>query len=220
MKTKLFILLLMAIFGSSTYSQSITNTLGSTGNFIIKDVSNTFFTLDQATGFVTLNNSMSLPNTTSSTIGVIYKGSTRFIHNYYGTGTPGGNTFVGAAAGNFTMSGSGDATSYNSGFGASSLQSNTTGQKNSAFGVQTLRLNQDGYENAAFGFNALYSNTSGYHNSAFGVSALTGSESGYNNSAFGYYAGNSVSSGSNLTLIGYNAQPSAGTATNEMTFGS
>ncbi|MDP2303937.1 MAG: tail fiber domain-containing protein [Ignavibacteria bacterium] len=219
MKTKLFILLLMAIFGSSTYSQSITNTLGSTGNFIIKDVSNTFFTLDQATGFVTLNNSMSLPNTTSSTIGVIYKGSTRFIHNYYGTGTPGGNTFVGAAAGNFTMSGSGDATSYNSGFGASSLQSNTTGQKNSAFGVQTLRLNQDGYENAAFGFNALYSNTSGYHNSAFGVSALTGSESGYNNSAFGYYAGNSVSSGSNLTLIGYNAQPSSGTVSNEITFG-
>lgn len=220
MKTKLFIILLTALLSTANYSQNITNTLGSNGSFIIKDGASTFFTLAQSTGYVTLNKSMSLPYTTGSTIGVIYKEAQKFIHDYHGTGTPGGNTFVGADAGNFTMSGSGDATSYNSGFGAASLQSNTTGQKNSAFGVQTLRLNEDGYENAAFGFNALYSNTSGYYNSAFGVSALTSSATGYNNSAFGYYAGNSVSSGSNLTLLGYNAQPSAGTATNEMTFGS
>lgn len=213
MKTKLFIFLLIAILSTASYSQSITNTLGASGSFIIKDGANTFFTLAQSTGYVTLNKSMSLPYTTGTTIGVMYKGAQKFIHDYPGTSAV--NTFVGLDAGNFTLTGS-----FNSAFGASSLTSNTSGHRNSAFGTSALQSNTTGYENSAFGEIALYANTEGHSNSALGESALTQNSTGNNNSAFGYYAGQTVTTGSNLTLIGYNAQPSSGSTTNEMTLGS
>jgi hypothetical protein len=218
MKTKLSIILLMAMLGSSTFSQSITNTLGSSGSFIIKDGSTTFFTLAQSTGYVTLNKSMSLPYTTGSTIGVIYKGAERFIHDYTASGTDGFNTFIGTSAGNFTMSGTNQQGSYNSGFGTQSLISLTTGNRNQAFGPQTLVSNTTGFHNSAFGTQALYSNVIGSRNSAFGEGTLIGS-TGNSNSAFGSGAGNNVSSGSNLTLLGYDAQASSGTATNQITLG-
>ncbi len=219
MKTKLFIILLMAILGSSTYSQSITNTLGAGGSFIIKESANTFFTLDQATGVVTLNKSMSLPYTTGLTIGVIKKGSESFIHDYAGSGTTGLNTFMGEGAGNFTMGGTDQNGSLNSVFGASAFMLNTTGYLNSGFGVATLQSNTTGYQNSSFGGNALAWNSTGYSNSAFGQAALGGSETGHQNSAFGESAGNTVTSGSNLTIIGFNAQPSLGSATNQITLG-
>ncbi|NCQ19605.1 MAG: hypothetical protein GW805_14925, partial [Ignavibacteria bacterium] len=220
MKTKLFIILLMAILSTSLYSQSgsINNTLGSGGSFIIKDGASTFFTLAQSTGYVTLNKSMSLSYTTGSTIGVIYKGAERFIHDYTASGTDGFNTFIGISAGNFTMSGTGQQGSYNSGFGTQSLISLTTGNRNQAFGPQTLVSNTTGFHNSAFGTQALYSNVIGSRNSAFGEGTLIGS-TGNSNSAFGSGAGNNVSTGSNLTLLGYDAQASSGTATNQITLG-
>ena len=180
MKTKLFIILLMAVLTISTYSQSITNTLSSGGSFIIKDDASTFFTLAQSTGYVTLNNSLSLPSTTSSTLGVIYKGSQSFIHNYQPYGTAGNNTFVGTNSGNFSM------TSDNStGVGSYSLYATTTGGLNSAFGVFSLYHNTEGFQNSASGYSSLYTNTIGNGNSAFGVYSLYKNISGGQNSAFG-----------------------------------
>jgi regulator of replication initiation timing len=222
MKTKYSIILYIAMLTPSIYSQnSITNTLGTGGSFIIKDGTSTFFTLDQATGYLTLNKSFSLPYTNGSTIGVIYKGSESFIHDYMGPNAYGGNTFVGINSGNLTMNAvnknAGEA-SWNSGFGMAALTSITTGHRNSAFGEGALQQNTSGYQNSAFGQNALNYNLTGNNNSAFGNTALV-QNTGSNNSAFGQYAGNNVTTGSNLTLIGYNAQPSSGSAANEITLG-
>ena len=218
MKTKLFIILLTAILGSSTYSQSITNTLGASGSFIIRDDASTFFTLEQATGLLTLNKNMSLPSTTNSILGIIFKGNDRFLHDFKASGTDGYNTFVGINAGNFTMGGTGQQGSYNSGFGTQALISLTTGNRNQAFGPQTLVSNTTGFHNSAFGTQALYSNVIGSRNSAFGEGTLIGS-TGNSNSAFGSGAGNNVSTGSNLTLLGYDAQASSGTVSNQITLG-
>lgn len=187
MKT-VFSVVSMVILSTCVYCQSgsINNTLGTGGSFIIKDVSaNTFLTLDQATGYLTLNKSLSLPYTTSSTLGVIFKGSQSFIHNYQASGTDGYNTFVGINAGNFSMTGSGGQSSYNTAVGNSSLFSVTTGGYNSAFGVYSLYSNTAGFQNSAAGYFSLQHNTTGNANSAFGMSSLYSNTGGDQNSAFG-----------------------------------
>ena len=93
------ILLAICFFISATvFSQSITNTLGTSGIFSIKDASTNFLTLTQSTGQVNILNSLRLENTTSSTLGVLLKGTDRFLHNFGA-----GNTFLGIDAGNFTL---------------------------------------------------------------------------------------------------------------------
>ena len=210
----------MALLSTTMYSQSIICTLAPGGSAIINDGSTTFFSLSQNNGKITLSNGIDLPPTYAGEVGVIYKAGDRFIHDYQGSGTQGGNTFVGIESGNFTMGGSSvDQGSLNSGFGATTLRSLTKGNRNAAFGVSALQDNTEGAQNSAFGANTLFSNTTGNNNSAFGQGSLPGSTTGYNNSAFGEEAGNNVTTGSNLTLIGFNAQPSAGSASNEMTLG-
>jgi hypothetical protein len=103
-----------------------------------------------------------LENTTSSTTGVLYKGTDRFLHNY---GTS--NTFIGINSGNFTMTGS-----ENSVVGQSSFNSNTTGYENSAFGTFSLGSNSTGNQNSAFGHRSMNNNTTGVQNSAFGWNAF------------------------------------------------
>lgn len=222
MKTILTTLFIIVLISISTFSQnSIIQTLGTGGNFTIQDNTTTFFSLSQTNGNLTLGlgSSLSLSYTHGMIAGVIFKGQQRFIHDFQPAGVFGGNTFVGAGAGNFTMNGTNDQSSFNSAFGTSSFASNTTGHRNSAFGTSTLQNNTSGYQNSAFGQTSLNSNTTGYNNSAFGQSSLVGNTSGFNNSALGFYAGNNVTTGSNLTLIGNNAQPSSGSASNEITFG-
>ncbi len=119
-------------------------------------------------------NSLALPNTTSPSVGVLTLGGTPFLHNF---GTE--NTFVGASAGNMTMTGT-----ANSAFGANALQANTTAQYASAFGDNALAANITGTANSAFGSFALASNVGGFYNSAFGSNALA-FNTGANNSAFG-----------------------------------
>src|SRR5712691_7174294 len=117
-----------------------------------------------------------LPNTTSGgTTGVIQLGGARFAHNF---GLQ--NTFLGANAGNFTMSGC-----CNSASGFQALTNNTTGGFNSAFGVGALQSNTTGIQNSAFGALALNFNTTGVNNSAFGLAALSSNGTGNNNAAFG-----------------------------------
>lgn len=210
-----------------TYSQNITNILGTNGIFTIKDGTNTFVTLSQNTGILSLNRSINLSGTTNSTIGVIFKDNTRFIHNY---GTA--NTFTGISSGNFTLTGS-----NNSAFGTSSLSSNTSGYFNSAFGVRSLGFNTTGTGNTAIGYtssnyntigsyntsvgqnsfylnisgsyntsvgsNSLYTNTTGTYNTAVGERSLLSNSTGATNSAFGASSLGGNTTGNYNTAVGF-----------------
>ena len=157
--------------------------------------------------------SMALQGTTTSTTGVIYKGATRFMHNFQhptgDTAVPAGsNTFLGENAGNFTMGSGATGTyhgSYNTGVGMSALYSNTTGSYNSALGRSALYFNTTGYSNSALGYAALYSNTTGYSNSALGMYALYSNTTGHSNSALGRSALYSNTTGHSNSALGYQA---------------
>ncbi len=203
MKSTLFTTMLLVMLASVLYGQtgSINNTLGSGGAFVVKDGSATFLSLSQSDGNLSLNSSLSLSVSTSSTLGVIFKGGDRFMHDYQDAGTNGYNTFLGRNAGNFTMAGTGPEASYNTGIGYTlyslttgyentgvgynSLGSNTSGYFNTAVGVQSSFSNTDGTENTAMGLNSLYTNITGDQNTAVGVNSLFSNTSGFN-SAFGY----------------------------------
>ena len=86
---------------------SINNTLGTGGTFTIKDGLTTFFSLSQSNGNLNLSTTLTLPVTTDSTVGVIFKGTERFIHDFRPAGSFGKNVFIGVNSGNFTMTGSG-----------------------------------------------------------------------------------------------------------------
>ena len=143
---KIKILLLSLFLCINVFAQNITNTLGSSGTFTIKDASNTYFSLNQSNGRLTLISPLA-----GNQRGSIFKGVDRFLHTYNGSGTNGYNTFVGIKSGNFTMSGSGSQGSYNTGVGVQSLLSLTTGSRNSAFGNESLFSNTTGSDNSSFG---------------------------------------------------------------------
>lgn len=185
----------VVLHNNNTFSQDIINILGPGGVFKIKDGATDFFTLSQNTGQVNILNSLRLENTTNSTTGIIFKGTQSFLHNY---GTY--NTFTGINSGNFTMSGG-----INSGYGAFSLYSNTTGINNSAFGYNSLYRNTTGNNNSAFGGSSLYFNSTGYNNSAFGSLSLYANTTGNGNSAFGQYSLFCNTTGSNNTGFGTQA---------------
>jgi hypothetical protein len=138
---------------------------------VLRDGSGDFFA-----GTVGLSGNLALPNTTASA-GAISLGGILFLHNF------GGNTFLGAGAGNTTMTGH-----DNTGVGTNALFSNTRGGFNSAFGEFALFSNTTGFINAAFGQSALAANTTGVANSAFGNVALAANTTGGNNAAFGINA--------------------------------
>jgi hypothetical protein len=162
------------------FSQNITNTLGSSGSFIVKDGTTTFLTLDQAAGHLTLNNV------------AIFQGANRFLHNF---GTE--NTFLGINSGNFTMTGT-----DNTALGVQSLLSNTTGHWNTAIGVNSLYNNLVGGSNTAVGLATLQYNTSGNANTAIGVSSLSGNTTGVANTAVGANSLQTNATGGYNTAVG------------------
>lgn len=165
-------------------------------------------------GKVSISGSVTVPTTTDDNIGVIYKGSDRFIHDYHnlvgGGAIPvGQNTFVGVNAGNFTMGSTATSTShasYNTGVGNGTLQANTTGYQNSAFGYSSLYSNSVGYLNSAFGYKSLYSNTEGVQNSVFGHTSLYSNTTGSSNTANGYATLYTSKTGSSGVAIGTESQ--------------
>jgi hypothetical protein len=140
--------------------------------------------------------------TAGSQTGVIYKGTNRFLHNYFGSGTSGENTFLGVNSGNFTLGGTNFQGSFNTAVGYSSLPNLTTGNYNSAFGNYALNSNASGYFNSAFGYQSLYSNTANM-NSAFGYKSLYSNTLGYYNSAFGLYSLYTNTNGISNSAFGY-----------------
>ena len=146
------------------------------GEFKMKDAANSFLTLSQSTGQVNIEKTLRLGNTTSSSLGVIFKGTDRFIHNYGGF-----NTFIGINSGNFSMSGG-----YNTAIGYRSFYSNTAGYFNTAVGEATLYSNTTGVSNTALGWNSLNSNTTGnLKQQLWGRLTLRYNTTGYYNTAVG-----------------------------------
>jgi hypothetical protein len=146
--------------------------------------------------------SIELLNTDISASGVIYKGSSTFIHDFTAADSEGKNTFVGINAGNFTMfaPSSYDA-SRNTGVGIDVLKSLTVGRDNTATGVETLRDTTEGSFNCAFGKEALSSLVDGDANCSFGSSALYSLQTGDSNIAIGS-AGIDLINGSYNVFIG------------------
>lgn len=156
-----------------------------------------------------ITKNLRLPTTTGAAAGVILAGASRFIHNY---GTE--NTFVGAGAGNFAMTGS-----QNTAIGNGSLAANTTGSSNTAEGDYTLPLNTTGYYNTAIGAYALNENTTGYRNTANGFSALYSNETGLRNTAFGNAALYRNTNGSGNTANGSSSLNNNATGSNNAAYG-
>jgi hypothetical protein len=124
-------------------------------------------------------NQVNLPNTTSSTVGVINLGGSSFVNNLGGVT----NTFVGTSAGGAFK---------------------TTGTDNTALGGTALYSNISGSQNLASGFNALYSNTTGSGNTAIGTYALDGIVQGCCNTGVGTSAGRYTDpTDSYNTFLGY-----------------
>jgi hypothetical protein len=147
-------------------------------------------------GVLSPSGGLALPDTTGAGVAMLTLGDTPFLYDYPGLTSK--NTFVGASAGNLTMTGVGNTAvgaralaangtgAGNAAFGTSALIANTTGGSNSAFGNGALSTNTDGSESSAFGNGALTANTRSF-NSAFGSGALF-VNNGFNNSAFGAHA--------------------------------
>ena len=160
---------------------------------------------------IDLIGSLELEATTSSTTGVIYKGATRFIHNY---GTE--NLFFGLGAGNFTTTGTGG----NTALGNYALQVLTTGVSNVILGNCGASITEGGYNTSiggvssyslttgsyqvAIGHQSLYTNVSSNFNVGVGYGTLQTSTAA-NNTAIGGYAGLTQTTGTNNTFVGYSA---------------
>ena len=136
--------------------------------------------------------------------GVIYQGKYTLLHNYADPAafqSELANLFLGADAGNFTMT---SAAIDNFGFGPASLRNLTTGYSNVAVGPSALNANTTGYQNIGIGTAALATNTTGVANIAIGYDALL-----------------SITTGSSYNLaIGYNSlQGIVGASSNNIAIG-
>lgn len=145
------------------------------------DVSITVGDVNLANGDVNLTlGNITLPNTAATPTGMIMIGGTavanRFIHNF---GTD--NTFIGAGAGNVTL---------------------TTALNNTGVGPGVLDALTDGDNNTAMGKNALTAVSSGVNNCAFGTDSLT-SVTGDDNTGIGYNSMASLTTGDNNQALGY-----------------
>lgn len=150
----------------------------------------------------------------------------------------GTNTLI---ANTFNSVSPGTAGNYNSGFGTSTLQNNTTGIHNTAVGsTALLQVTAGSYNtsigsgscggagnisyNTSVGFEALYicnanNNTALGYQAGKNIISLT-SYSSTNNTLIGYNAGGTIGVYLvNCTLLGANSTPSISTATNEITLG-
>ncbi len=156
----------------------------------------------------TVNGNLNLVTSTATT-GNIMKGSLLFLHDFGAN-----NTFIGAGAGNLTMTGFG-----NAGVGTLALGVNTTGFDNTAIGSNALRNNSNGGSNTASGKSALFANTFGNGNTASGASALAANTSGSSNTAVGMGALGSSTTGDNNTATGADALAANDTGTNNTATG-
>lgn len=150
--------------------------------------------------FIALQNSIFLPNTTDINDGVIGFGGTadvnRFIHNF-GTN----NTFVGGAAGNFTLSGQG-----NVGLGTATLTDLATGNDVVAVGHGAGSAINSGTESVYIGSFAGATLTAADGNVCVGYQAMTATPgNSSSNVAIGWNCMATGGAHSSAVAMGYNA---------------
>jgi hypothetical protein len=152
-----------------------------------------------------------LEDTTTSTTGVLYKGTDRWIHNFHhptgGGAVPiGKNTFIGVNAGNFTLTATAGVYegSKNVAVGDDALDALTTGYQNLAVGQGTLGACTTGQSNVGVGASCLLTLTTAVYNTAVGYGTLQNCNN-HRNSAFGYAALNLLTSGGGNVGVGFDA---------------
>jgi hypothetical protein len=201
--------------------------LACAGCVAASEVSFTFATPAANTfaGTQTINaGNLDLDNSTAAT-GVLTKDGNRFLHNFGAF-----NTFLGASAGNFTMTGSGntgvgegalrmtDVGNDNTATGFGALERNTSGNLNTAHGYHALRENTLATDNTATGAFALRVNLLGNGNTATGSNALNENFGGNGNTATGFFTLNS-NNGDRNVAVGYRAGALATTGANNIYLG-
>src|SRR3990167_9331594 len=135
---------------------------------------------------------------TTTTAGTVYKGSSRFLHNYADGGDPiDGNIFLGIDAGNFTLSGI-----EAIGIGSFALNDLTTGSGNVALGFQALESVTTGSINLGIGSYSLASQDTGGTNIAIGNQAMELSDGNDNNACVGSSCLRSLVTGTRNTCVG------------------
>lgn len=184
--------------------------IDSTGN-LAEDNSNFLYDNSDGTLYtdvISLANNLLITTTSSSSVGVVSKDGTRFLHTYKPAGTN-DNLFFGKGSGNFTLSATSNFNA-NTGIGENTLASLSTGYFNTALGAAALRFTTTGNNNTALGLQAGNRITTGTYNTAIGRDAMYGasspsSASGSYNVAVGNAPLYSLSTGSNNIAIGYQA---------------
>ncbi len=153
--------------------------------------------IDLVTGDTTIQaGNINLASTLSSgLVGIIKVNSINFIHSF-GTG----NTFVGEAAGNLTLTTANAL--FNTGIGYHCLQSLTDGTINTAVGISALQAVSTGSQNSAFGFQPLASLTTGTGNCAYGTVSLNSLVGGSDNICYGDGTLSGMTGGSRNIAIG------------------
>jgi hypothetical protein len=165
------------------------------------------------TGDLLINTgNLDLPQTASSTSGVITLGAAPFISACCSATSF--NTYVGTGAGNFNTQ-----NSDNTAVGYQAL-TNNTGNTNTAVGGAALTGNTTGNSNTAVGTSSLQVNTTGGSNTAVGAGALESNGLGLSNTALGSGAGHSNTGGNNNTFIGQAADASTQNLSNATAIGS
>ena len=189
---------------------------------------------------LTLTKSLEIPETHNSSNGILFKGTTAFLHDYSPASSLGQNVFMGKNAGNFTMTGPYNFSGCsNVGIGANAMNSNTEGFQNAAVGTDAMANNTKGNYNTAFGGFAMHNVSEGDYNVAIGKDAAYGAvnsnaskniaigyRSGYylgtgsdENILIGYKAGDDITTGSGNIIIGNGINPPDGTEDNQMNIG-
>jgi trimeric autotransporter adhesin len=195
-----------ALTGGGKVALGASTTLGLNTGLVPLLASANTFTMPQ-----TINSVLNFPNTTSAGAqGAIFFNGIPFLHDYgpldefnvpgYAT-----NVFLGAGAGNFTMSTSSYYGGLNVGVGEAALLNNTMGNQNVAVGYLALFSNTTGAWNTANGSEALLNNTTGGYNTAEGYNAMVSNTTGANNTAQGSHAMYDNTTGGNDTAAGYSA---------------
>jgi len=213
-------------------SKVIASGLTADRTFTFPDASATILTESSSTTKSPIFKGLTLPaEPSTATDGVVFRGSSYFMHTFSKPGSIGNNTFVGWEAGNLTMGpGGGDPNfygCYNTGIGTRSLYAVTTGYNNLGCGENTLTRTTTGSNNTAVGAGAMAAaNTIGEGNVAVGLAANYDNLDGSWNTCVGTYVGrNQANTASNVsgtynTWLGAYAGPNAaGTLTQTIAIG-
>jgi len=200
----------------NTYPSITSNYWRNTGNSGTNPAINGMGTTDAQDLVIKTNNAeqtrflstggISLPATTDSTTGVIFKGSDRFIHSYQNPSTSttlGTSLYIGKKSGNFNFTGaSGGYGGRNLAIGDSTLFANTTGYRNIAIGIWNSAANTTGFENTSIGANAFHKNIDGYDNTVVGAISMQNNTSGWRNTTLGFSTLQYNTTGARNTALG------------------